>query len=147
MGGKPVRFIRKDDEIYEDIFIPEEGKTYMPLNHPWKNAKPKKDWRDELKANDILITKSGDLRVIRDAVYFRDGILRSVILAIRKCSWTRSSTTMYSRADLKTLKFRKAFVKFKPTEADDKFQEFVRKERRNPSTCRNYTCIDAKSFA
>jgi hypothetical protein len=135
------------NDIYKITHVPEEGKTFMSLNHPWKNAKPKKDWRDELKVNDILITKSGDLRVVREALYFKDGILRSVTLAIRKCSWTRSSTTSYPRSDLKTLKFKKAFVKFKPTEADDKFQKFVIGERHSLVGRRNYTCIDAKSFA
>jgi len=106
-----------------------------------------KDWRDDLKAGDILITKSGDLRVIREAWYFNDGTLGSVILAIRKCSWTRRPYTSYDRSALKSLKFKKAQVKFKPKKYDHEFDQYIKTRWERSVTDRSFTCFDAKNFA
>ena len=129
-----------------DVFI--DGKTIWKF--PSSGYIKQKDWRDELKVNDILITKSGDLRVVREAVYYNDGILRSVTFAIRRCSWTGRSTTSYCRSDLKTLKFRKADVKFKPKEHDIKFNEYVLSGKDDvpwPEHKWEYTCYSARNFA
>jgi hypothetical protein len=109
-----------------------------------------RDWRDELKINDILITKSGDLRVIREALYYSDNTLLSITLAIRKCSWVRHATTRYDRSSLKTLKFRKAEVKFKPKPHDDDFQMFVASGMDTAPRwmgTQRYNCVSARNFA
>ena len=109
-----------------------------------------KDWRDDLKAFDVLITKSGDLRVVRQAVYFSDGKLSHIVLAIRRCSWTKHATTIYERSELKNLKFRKAEVKFVPKEHDFEFQKFIDSgafmevKWKGPH---KFDCIDAFNFA
>ncbi len=94
-----------------NLIVTKEKSIYTFASTKYRQKYLELDWRDELKNNDILITKSGDLRVIREAVYYNDECLSHIVLAIRKCSWTRSPTTSYDRSALKTLKFRKAAVK------------------------------------
>jgi len=126
-----------------------DGKTFYPFvlanRRSWE-----KDWRDELRSNDILITQSGDLRVIRSALYYADGTLQSVKLAIRRCSWTRHATTSYDRSALKSLGFRKAAVKFKPKEYDLEFQKFIESGgdvKPRWMGAHDYTCVHAQFFA
>ena len=109
-----------------------------------------RDWRDELRVNDIVITKSGDLRVVREAIFYSDDTLSVVTFAIRKCSWTRHATTTYDRSALKSLKFRKAHVKFKPKSHDDDFQMFVRSGLNSSPHwmgLQRYDCFSARNFA
>jgi len=131
------------------IFDNDQGKTFFQEIIPFRKHIVK-DWRDEIKRNDILITKSGDLRVAREALYYADGTLYSVTFAIRKCSWTNHPTTSYDRSELKRLGFRKAFVKFKPKKHDDDFQQYILlgkdKISRHLQTW-EYTCFNAKDFA
>jgi|APGre2960657404_1045060.scaffolds.fasta_scaffold51034_2 hypothetical protein len=133
-----------------NLIVTKEKSIYTFASTKYRQKYLELDWRDELKNNDILITKSGDLRVIREAVYYNDECLSHIVLAIRKCSWTRSPTTSYDRSALKTLKFRKAAVKFKPSEKDNEFQEFVLRGKYSgfyEPEYGVYTCISAKSFA
>jgi hypothetical protein len=132
-----------------DFIKHEERKTVYNCSLSIRK-KLQKDWRDELLVNDILITKSGDLRVIREALYYADGTLRSITLAIRRCSWTKHATTIYERSALKTLGFRKADVKFKPKTHDVDFQEFVASGLNTAPRWmggQRYDCFSARNFA
>jgi hypothetical protein len=131
------------------IFDSQRGKTFFNETLPFRKNLAK-DWRDDIRQNDILITKSGDLRVVREALYYADETLRSVKFAIRKCSWTKHPTTSYDRSQLKSLGFRKAAVKFKPKKHDEDFQQYILSGKdtsaRHIQTW-EYTCFNAKDFA
>ncbi len=67
--------------------------------------RPEKDWRDELRAGDV-ITEGGRWRIVRASTYKSDGTLCAVSLAIRRCSWTHRCYTTIMRVDLKQRGFR-----------------------------------------
>lgn len=70
------------------------------------------DWRDELKEFDVLITKTGKLRVVREARYNPNGYLYSVEFVSLKPNCFQSALAGYIRSDLKSLGFKKADLKY-----------------------------------
>ena len=130
------------NEIYVD------GKI---INTRCKKSKKKTplDWRDTLKMYDVLITKNGDLRVVREATYSIDGFLSSVQLVARKCNRFNSGLVSYFRADLRRLNMKKAEVKLRPKLEDleltnhllyDDFWQIYGWNKK-------YTCQSVKNFA
>ena len=89
-----------------------------------------RDWRDTLRVGDVLITTSGDLRVVRRVSHDTWGFTRCIDLVIRRCSWTRKPYTTISRNDLKQRGFRKAEVR-----------------SRDSVDLSNLTCWDVKGIA
>ena len=79
-----------------------------------KNSKHKTplDWRDELKEFDVLITKTGKLRVVRTVRYNPNGYLYSVEFVSLKPNRFQSPLAWYIRSDLKSLGFKKANLKY-----------------------------------
>lgn len=63
------------------------------------------DWRDKVKVGDVIETRAGTLRVIRQ-VNRRRGRVQSITLSIRRCSWTTRPYTIYNRHDMKWNGFR-----------------------------------------
>lgn len=70
------------------------------------------DWRDELKEFDVLITKTGKLRVVRQARYNPNGYLYSIDLVSLKPNCFQNALAGYYRNNLKTLGFKKADLKY-----------------------------------
>lgn len=73
------------------------------------------DWRDKIKEGDVLRSRGGDLRVVREATYWKKNgqeYLHCVTFAIRRCSWTTRCTTTYSRTDLKTMGYTTTKAKY-----------------------------------
>ena len=85
-----------------------------------KNHKHKTplDWRDELKEFDVLITKSGKLRVVREARYNSNGYLYCVSLIALKPGWAKDPLAHYFRNNLKNLEFKKSNLKYVVKEKD-----------------------------
>ena len=111
----------------------------------YRGVKLTPDWRDELKVGDVLITPSGDLRVVRQVTMRKRGLLRSVALAIRHCSWTKRAYTIYCRPDLATMGYRKAGVRARLNgPLDAKMLECLAFDNRF-NQC--LTCEDARAMA
>jgi len=101
------------------------------------------DWRDTLKVGDVLISPTGSWRVVRAVSYWsednwcatRRGLLQSVTLSIKRCSWTGRAFTLKIRSDLaRWQKLEGARAKLS-TEADRKLLEDIRKYTTNHFTC------------
>lgn len=131
-----------ENEIYVD------GKIIINRYKPAKKKTPL-DWRDTLKIYDVVITKNGDLRVVRQATYTNDGFLASVKFVARKCSQFNSGLVSYYRADLKRLGMKKAEIKLRPNQKDldltnhllyDDFWQIYGWNKK-------YTCQSVKNFA
>lgn len=103
------------------------------------------DWRDTLKAGDMLLTPSRDLRAVRKVRYGPDGFLKTVIFAIRHCSWTGRAYTVYQRTDLKTLGYVKAGVRARLDRPMDKMLDQCLTYENRFDQC--LTCKDAKVLA
>lgn len=117
----------------------------VSLDGYYRGVRIKPDWRDELKVGDVLITPSGDLRIVRDVRMKKCGLLRCVTLAIRRCSWTRRAYTIYCRPDLVTIGYRKAGVRARLSgPLDEKMAQCLAYENRF-NQC--LTCHDAKAIA
>lgn len=113
---------------------------------------PRADWRDTIQVGDILITPSGDWRVVRDVKYWptegqyksRHGLLGFLDLAIRRCSWTGRPHRTLSRACIAGWsKLQGARAKL-GTEADEKLRIDILTKRRVEEL--HYDCCDAKAF-
>lgn len=115
---------------------------------------PRADWRDTIQVGDILITPSGDWRVVRDVSYWpqdnwcksRQGLLAYVDVAIRKCSWThRPYRTMDRNTIAAWSKLQGARAKL-GTEADKKLLADITDKSGKYVEELNYDCCDAKAF-
>lgn len=71
-----------------------------------------RDWRDEIKAGDILLSKNGVERVVR-AVTHRGETLHSVTFAILRRSWTDRAYTVIFRSELKERGFTPTGKKYR----------------------------------
>ena len=92
------------------------------------------DWRDKIEKGDVLLSKSGTLRVVRRVSYTRGGFLGCVYFAILHCSWTRRPYTCINRADLNTMGFiptgAKAMLRSKMDKAIEREIGMCEPERR-----------------
>lgn len=62
---------------------------------------PTPDWRDQIKVGDILLSRNGAERIVRNVTYRKSsGLLWGVSLAILKRSWTNRPHTVLTRSDL-----------------------------------------------
>jgi len=132
----------RENQIYQDgkliTYRAKQSKKKTPL-----------DWRDTLKTYDAVITKTGDLRVVRIAEYDSDGFLYCVEFVARKCSRFQSSLVTYFRNDLRRLGMKKAEIKIRPREEDLKltdhllYDDFWQIHGWN----KKYTCYDVKHLA
>jgi hypothetical protein len=122
-----------------------DGKMYGGWkSKPRKNLEPL-DWRDELKEFDILISPSGDLRIVREASYDEFGRLSHIQVAIRKCGKFNGGLRIFNRYELK--KFKKAELKYRPTQKDYELRDYLIKEKRWIKSEQNFNCINVKQFA
>lgn len=67
-------------------------------------------WMYRLQVGDV-ITNGGPFRIVRELTRRRDGRLSSVILAIRRCSWTHRCYTYLNATDLRCMGYRRVRVK------------------------------------
>jgi hypothetical protein len=73
-------------------------------------VRPGEEWMDEVKAGDILLTAKGKPRLVRK-VSAVGGHNYYFYFAIKKCSWTRSCTTILLRGDLRSRGFNPSGLK------------------------------------
>jgi hypothetical protein len=122
-----------------------DGKVYGRVSTKTRIGLEPLDWRDELKEFDILITPSGDLRVIRTADYDLNGRLYCVEVTTRKCNRFGSGFRTFFRWELKKLK--KAEVKYRPTEKDYEIQKYLVDESKWIKSEKQFNCLNVKQFA
>lgn len=65
------------------------------------------DWRDFLRAGDILLSRNGTPRIVRRVHYKKNGFLFGVSLVIQRRSWTNRCYTILCRSDLAGRGYRK----------------------------------------
>lgn len=113
---------------------------------------PRADWRETIQIGDILITPSGQWRVVREVSYWSDddwcksrrGLVDHITLAIRKCSWTGRPYRTLSRTCIGGWsKLEGARAKL-DTEADERLHADIVSKRSVEDL--NYDCCDAKAF-
>ena len=100
--------------------------------HLRRGVKPERDWRDALRAGDVILEGGDKLkpRTVRRAVYWGDGTLHAVDLVIFHCSWTHRCLTTINRNDLKQRRFTKAGRR---VELNDELSRRIREETFYPS--------------
>jgi hypothetical protein len=132
----------RENQIYQD------GKLITYRMKPSKKKTPL-DWRDTLKTYDVVITKTGDLRVVRIAEYDSDGFLSLVKFVARKCSRFQSSLVTYYRHDLRRLEMKKAEIKIRPRKEDLKLNDHLLYDDfwQIHGWNKKYTCYDVKHLA
>lgn len=64
-------------------------------------------WMATVRVGDVLESANGAQRVVREVKRYKDGELRSVTFAIRRCSWTGRCYTILGYTDLRYRGFRK----------------------------------------
>jgi len=122
------------------------------ISEQQKSINIRADWRETLKIGDILITPSGDWRIVRDVQYWSDdnwcksrqGLLGFVDLAIRRCSWTSRAYTTKCRYDIGKWKKLEGVRAKLNTEADKKIYEDIKSK--TIASKLHYDCCDAKAF-
>ena len=72
-----------------------------------------KDWRDDLRAGDVLVSPSGDYRVVRKVTMRKSGFIWGVSLAIRRRSWTNRPYTVMTRTDIQQRGFQLSHAKYR----------------------------------
>ncbi len=72
---------------------------------------PQPTWMLRLKVGHVIARPNGSSRVVREVSRYRNGDLRSVTLAIKRCSWTHRCYTILNANDMKQLGYRRVPVK------------------------------------
>ena len=76
------------------------------------SARHQLDWMRTVDVGDVLETANGTQRVVRKVSRFKDGDLRCLFFAIRRCSWTHRPYTLYFYTDLRLMGFRPTGAKY-----------------------------------
>lgn len=119
----------------------------MSKRGEYRRKKLPLDWRDTLNVGDVLISKHRDLRVVREVHYMDTGHIRSVTLAIRRCSWTKKSFTIINRTDLHSRGFTKAGVRARLNKPMDALFEYALQDENRFSERPCLTCFDVQGLA
>lgn len=79
---------------------------------------PEWAWIDKIKVGDLLLTPSGDHRMVREVTINSGkyspqfaGKVKCISLAIRRCSWTGSGYTVINRTDIRERKYKPTGMK------------------------------------
>ena len=72
---------------------------------------PQPRWMLTLKVGHVIAKPHGPYRIVRDVSRYGNGDLRSVTLAIRRCSWTHRCYTILNYTDLRIFGYRRVRVK------------------------------------
>jgi hypothetical protein len=106
---------------------------------------PRPAWMRHVQVGDVLRKGSGPFRVVREVARRRDGRLRSVTFAIRRCSWTHRCYTVYNESDLRVLGYRRVRVKRRALRA--RIDKAIYRAIHEPSDRRSMTCCDVEGVA
>lgn len=81
-------------------------------------------WMADLRAGDVIAKGvNGPWRIVREVSRYKNGDLASVVLVIRRCSWTRRGVTILNYTDLRVFGYRRVARNAKmSTEMDAKIQ-------------------------
>jgi hypothetical protein len=87
------------------LVLDRDGATYF-YRPSWPEQLLGYDWRDSLREGDVIRTRAGTERIVREASYRRNGHLSAVVMTIAHCSWTSRCYTTVNRVDLKCAGYR-----------------------------------------
>lgn len=73
-----------------------------------KSRKIVLDWRDELKAGDVLVTPSGTRREILSVRYYGDRLAVVRLQKLQSNPVYHATYAIYTRSDIKHMKYKKA---------------------------------------
>lgn len=94
-------------------------------------------WYKTLRVGDVLKSRSGKLRVVRNIYYFADGDLKAVSFIIKNCSWTGQPHTSYGFTDLRLHGYEPVGVRVRlNTDFDKAIEKSIKNNNPNPPiTC------------
>lgn len=72
-----------------------------------KNIKVVLDWRDKLRAGDVLVTPSGTLRKILLVRYYGDRLATVRLLKLQRNPVYPAKHAIYTRSDINHMKYKK----------------------------------------
>ena len=104
-------------------------------------------WMRRVVVGSVLAGDSGTWRVVREVSRYANGDLRSVVFAIRRCSWTHRCYTILGYTDLIQRGFR--MVPVRPRRLRSKLDRTIRRALHQPGYERPYaaTCCDVEGVA
>ena len=73
----------------------------------WRGCRTQLPWMADVRVGDVIAKGNGPWRIVREVTRYNNGELRSVTVAIRRCSWTRRCFTILGYTDLRILKYRR----------------------------------------
>ena len=102
-------------------------------------------WMSSVVVGSVLARHGGQWRVVRRVCRYRNGDLRSVTFAIRRCSWTHRAYTIYGYNDLIQLRFR--MVPVVRRRIRSRLDRKIATAIHEPSWCKSLTCCDVEGVA
>lgn len=102
-------------------------------------------WMRDVVVGSVLAARSGSWRVVREVTRYRNGDLRSVTFAIRRCSWTHRCYTIYGYNDLIQCGFR--MVRVAPRQLRTGLDRKIHVAIHEPCTRKSMTCCDVEGVA
>lgn len=106
---------------------------------------PQPEWMMRVKVGDVLRRFDGPFRIVREVSRYKNGELRSVTFAIRRCSWTGRCYTIYGNVDLRVLGYR--LVQVKRRKLTSKMDRKIHRAIHEPCTQKSLTCCDVEGIA
>lgn len=73
----------------------------------WRGVRMQLSWMHDLRVGDVIAREHGPWRIVREVTRYKNGELRSVTVAIRRCSWTRRCSTILGYTDLRVMGYRR----------------------------------------
>lgn len=118
--------------------------TEWKPRHP-NCLKPQPEWMMRVQVGDVIRKPGSPFRIVREVTRYGNGELRSVTLAIRRCSWTHRCYTILNCVDLRVLGYRPVAVKRRKLRSrmDRKIQHAIHE----PCTQKSLTCCDVEGIA
>jgi hypothetical protein len=102
-------------------------------------------WIKQLVKGDVIVSRNGNLRVIRRVTHHGPSIPKTYItLAIKHCSWTGRAYTVYNGNDLRQMGYRPIKANFALRSRVDRLmeEEFDRPGKERPVlTCCDGMCL------
>lgn len=108
---------------------------------------PQPRWMRTVQVGDVIQTKYGSPRIVREVTRHHDGRLRSVAVVIKHCSWTHRCYTILNATDLRCLGYRKLRLKRKALDSDfDRTVRAAMQQKGGPRSGYILDCCDVKGI-
>ena len=102
-------------------------------------------WMAAVVVGSVLARRRGAWRVVRSVSRYRNGDLRSVTFAIRRCSWTHRAYTIYGYNDLNQMGYR--MVRVAPRALRSRLDRKLFVAIHEPCDRKSMTCCDVEGVA